>query len=77
MAGKELEISKVVFTFEDGTTKELTGDELHNWEGILLMKSDYLLPGNKDHILASIYGGLVQGFVPPESLTKPAITVMK
>ena len=45
----------------------LEGDELGEWVAICYMHSDYLLPGNSSHVLASGYGGLVQGFVPPET----------
>lgn len=67
---KELDLKKVTFEFEDGSQKILEGDELIRWEGICSLQSDYLLPGNCTHVLASGYGGLVQGFVPPEAISK-------
>jgi len=46
----EKQIEKVVFTFEGGTEKVLEGEELENWEASCYMKSDYLLPGDADHL---------------------------
>jgi len=60
----EKELRKVTFTFEDGSEKVLEGEELNQWEAICFLCSDYLLPGAPDHVLANLYGGLVQGFVP-------------
>ena len=65
---KELSLKKVTFEFEDGSQKILEGDELSQWMDICYMQSDYLLPGNSTHVLASGYGGLVRGFVPPEAI---------
>ena len=62
----EKDINKVAFTFVDGSEKVLEGKELVNWASICLSASDYLLPGNADHILAIGYGGIIQGFVPPQ-----------
>jgi hypothetical protein len=64
---KEKELKKVVFTFQDDSTLTLEGDKLETWMTICLGHSDYLLPGNETMILATGYGGLVQGFVPPEA----------
>lgn len=66
---KELDLKKVTFEFEDGSQKVLEGDELDTWIAICYMQSDYLLPGNASHVLARGYGGLVQGFMPPEAIT--------
>jgi hypothetical protein len=60
------ELTAVVFVFEDGATLTLDGDNLTNWVAICYMHSDYLLPGNERMVLASGYGDLIQGFVPPE-----------
>ena len=67
---KELSLKKVTFEFEDGSQRVLEGDELSQWITICYTQSDYLLPGNSTHILAIGYGGLVQGFVPPEVISK-------
>ena len=67
----EKRIKKVLFTFEDGSEKVLEGKELENWEAICLGLSDYLLPGNPDHVLAVGYAGAVLGFVPPEVIGTP------
>lgn len=67
---RELNLKKVTFEFEDGSQKVLEGDELTEWETICILQSDYLLPGNSSHVLATGYGGLIQGFVPPESVSK-------
>lgn len=67
---KELDLKKVTFEFEDGSQKILEGDELTEWIAICYLQSDYLLPGNPTHVLASRYGGLVQGFMPPEAVSK-------
>ena len=63
----EQELIKVVFEFQDGTVRELEGKEVNEWHAMLLMQSDYLLPGGEDHVLARGFGGLVQGFVPEEA----------
>ena len=65
----EKQLKKVVFEFEDGSQRVLEGDELETWEAICSMKSDYLLPGDSDHVLAR--NGLVRGFVPPWAVTHP------
>lgn len=65
----EKEIKRVVFTFDDGSEKVLEGDELDNWAAICLAKSDYLLPGGPDDVLASSMSGLIRGFVPPEAVS--------
>jgi len=67
---KEIDLKKVTFEFEDGSQRVLEGDELVRWEVICSLQSDYLLPGNVSHVLATGYGGLVQGFMPPEAVTK-------
>lgn len=64
----EKEIKKVVFTFEDGSEKVLEGEELTEWWCICLSQSDYLLPGAPDHVLASMLGGIIRGFVPPSAI---------
>lgn len=66
----ELELEKVVFTFVDGSQKILEGEELAKWEVLCFSRSDYLLPGAPDHVLATGYGGLVRGFVPPDALAE-------
>jgi len=63
------QLKKVTFTFEDGSEKVLEGEELVDWEVICSMHSDYLLPGAPDHVLATMYGGIVQGFVPASAVT--------
>ena len=65
-----MNLQRVTFTFEDGSEKVLEGDELAKWETICYRKSDYLLPGAPDDVLASRYDGLVRGFVPPSELAK-------
>ena len=60
----------MVFEFEDGSQKVLEGDELETWEALCSMKSDYLLPGDTDHVLAQMAGGLIRGFVPPEVIRR-------
>jgi len=67
---KELNLKKVTFEFEDGSQKVLEGDELAEWEMICYLQSDYLLPGNSTHVLASAYSGIVRGFMPPEAVGK-------
>ena len=64
----EKKLKCVTFTFQDGSTKVLRGQELEDWETICALQSDYLLPGDSDHILAVGYGGLVRGFVPPTAI---------
>jgi len=66
---KELDLKRVTFEFEDGSQRILEGDELSQWIVLCYMQSDYLLPGNPTHVLASGFGGLVQGFMPPEAIT--------
>lgn len=61
------EIKYVTFEFEDGTKKILKGDELLQWQVLCLMKSDYLLPGGPDHVLAEGHGGLVKGWIPEKA----------
>jgi len=61
-----MEITRVEFTFSDGTTRVLEGEELDQWAAICFMKSDYLLPCSGRDVLAEGVGGLVRGFVPPE-----------
>jgi len=70
MDKEELNLKKVTFEFEDGSQRVLVGDELAEWETICYLQSDYLLPGNPSHVLASGYGGLVRGFLPPEAVSK-------
>lgn len=65
----EKEIIRVVFTYENGAQRVLEGEELRKWEVICMMHSDYLLPGGPDHVLASMHGGIVQGFVPAQAIT--------
>lgn len=67
---KEIDLKRVTFEFEDGSQRVLEGDELIRWEVICSLLSDYLLPGNSSHVLATGYGGLIQGFVPPEVVSK-------
>lgn len=67
---KEPDLKRVTFEFEDGSQKVLEGDELAEWIAICYLQSDYLLPGNPSHVLASAYCGLVRGFVPPEAVSK-------
>jgi len=67
---KELDLKRVTFEFEDGTKRILEGDELSQWITICYMQSDYLLPGNPSYVLASGFGGLVQGFMPPEVVNR-------
>ncbi len=62
----EKALKSVTFTFEDGAALVLEGERLEMWEALCDMKSDYLLPGNETHVLAS--NGLVSGFVPPEAI---------
>ena len=71
MSKKELDLKRVTFEFEDDTKRILEGDELSQWITICYMQSDYLLPGNSTHVFASRYGGLVQGFMPPEIVNRP------
>lgn len=61
----EKSLRRVWFEFEDGSRKVLEGGELAQWEAICSELSDYLLPGDTDHVLAQAYGGMVRGFVPP------------
>jgi len=68
---KELDLKRVTFEFEDGTKRILEDDELSQWMVLCYMQSDYLLPGNSTHVLASGFGGLVQGFMPPEVVNRP------
>lgn len=63
----EQELVQVTFRFKDGSTLTLQGPELHSWETICYLKSDYLLPGSSDHVLAQIGYG-VAGFVPPSAV---------
>jgi len=67
---KEPDLKRVTFEFEDGTQKILEGKDLDTWVTICYLQSDYLLPGNASHVLASRYCGLVRGFVPPEAVSK-------
>ena len=66
----EKPLRKVIFEFEDGSRRILTGRELEAWEVICVIHSDYLLPGDADHVLAKGFGGLVRGFVPPSAVVK-------
>lgn len=65
-----MEITRVEFTFKDGTTRVLEGEELDQWAAICFMKSDYLLPGGSEDVLAEGLGGLARGFVPPEYVNR-------
>jgi len=67
---KELDLKKVTFEFVDGSQRILEDDELSHWIVLCYMQSDYLLPGNPTHVLASKFGGLVRGFMPPEAVSK-------
>lgn len=67
---EEKSLKRVTFTFEDDSERVLVGAELDDWETICSGKSDYLLPGNSQHVLASSAGGLIKGFVPPEAIGK-------
>ena len=60
----EKELKSVRFEFEDGSKKVLEGKELTRWEALCSSHSDYLLPGDTDHVLAQAYNGFVRGFVP-------------
>lgn len=73
----EKELVSVVFTFKDGSNKALAGKELEEWEIICYSHSDYLLPGDTDHVLASRYGGIVRGFVPPTAISAKSTGAMK
>ena len=66
----EKELREVRFTFKDGSQRVLKGKELITWETICSGYSDYLLPGDTDHVLASSAGGLIRGFVPPSAVAK-------
>ena len=63
-------LKQVTFTFEDGSERVLEGEELEQWEAICSNHSDYLLPGDMDHVLASSAGGRIRGFVPPGAVRK-------
>lgn len=65
----EKKLKKVIFTFVDDSERILEGEELTVWKAICAMHSDYLLPGAPDHVLAKLYGGIVQGFVPASAIT--------
>jgi len=67
---RELELKLVTFTFEDGSQRELRGEELETWIGICYSHSDYLLPGNPTMVIGSMLNGLIWGFVPPEAVTE-------
>ena len=64
----EKNLRSVTFEFEDGSKKVLEGGELAQWEMLCSEKSDYLLPGDTDHVLAQAFHGLVRGFVPLSAL---------
>ena len=68
---KRLDLKRVTFEFEDDPKRILEDDELSQWIVLCYMQSDYLLPGNSTHVLASRYGGLVQGFMPLEIVNRP------
>lgn len=67
----EKDLTKVTFMFKDGKELVLQGGKLHKWEAICSSHSDYLLPGDETHVLASMAGiPLVRGFVPPAALKR-------
>jgi hypothetical protein len=57
------ELSRVVFTFDDGTERTLEGEELGYWVVTCLLASDYLLPVHAKAELGTRLGGLVRGFI--------------
>jgi len=50
------EIVKIEVTFGDGSVMYLKGEALRQWQTMLLLQSDYLLPGNAAHVLAEGLG---------------------
>ncbi|MEW6556064.1 MAG: hypothetical protein AB1349_01765 [Elusimicrobiota bacterium] len=65
-----MELKKVIFEFENGKKKILTGKELDQWTFICMLHSDYLLPQEPDDILASMFNGLIRGFFSREYIAK-------
>ena len=66
----EKSLRSIWFEFEDGSKKVLDGGELAQWEMLCSGYSDYLLPGDTDHVLAQAYGGMVRGFVPAAAIVE-------
>ena len=63
-------ITRITFTFEDGKTRTLKGEELNTYKAWSVLLSDYMLPGDEYMVLASWYGGLCRGFASAEALEK-------